>query len=181
VITGSAKGTRLKAPAAARPTADSVRSALFDVVARDIPGARVLDLFAGSGALGIEALSRGASEATFVEADHQAAQVIAENLAAAKLEGTVVRTDVERFLAGKETSYDLVFLDPPYERGLPFVAKILEKLAVGAWVSPGGTVVAESPVGDLELPKAFRVTRTKKFGQTQVTIAVNDGEQRDDP
>jgi 16S rRNA (guanine966-N2)-methyltransferase len=178
VITGIAKGTRLKSPDVARPTADNVRSTIFDILGADCEGARVLDLFAGSGALGIEALSRGAGEATFVENDTTAIKVIGENLAAARLEGTIVRNDVDRALSTQVPEpYDLVFLDPPYERGLPFVAEILEKLAVGGWVSPGGTVVVEAPAGDLELPKSFRATRTRKFGQTQVTIAVNDGEQ----
>jgi 16S rRNA (guanine966-N2)-methyltransferase len=181
VITGTAKGTRLKSPETARPTADNVRTTIFDILGADCEGARVLDLFAGSGALGIEALSRGAIQATFVETDRAACEVIEENLAATKLEGEVVKNDAERFLDRAPTKpYDLVFLDPPYERGLRFVANILQKLAVGGWVAPGGTVVAEAPAGELELPPTLRPTRTRKFGQTQVTIAVNDGEQSDD-
>lgn len=177
VISGAAKGMRLKSPVTARPTADNVRSTMFDILGADCEGARVLDLFAGSGALGIEALSRGAARATFVESDKQAAKVIEDNLEAARLDGDIVKTDAVRFLdQTPREPYDLVFLDPPYDRGLPFVAEILEKLAVSGWVSSGGTVVAESPVGELALPKSFRPTRTRKFGQTQVTIAVNDGE-----
>lgn len=177
VITGVAKGTRLKSPEGARPTADNVRSAIFDILGTDCEGARILDLFAGSGALGIEALSRGAREATFVESDPKACKVIEQNLGAAKLTGRVRRGDVERFLAREpDEPYDLVFLDPPYERGLPFVAQILAKLAAGAWVATGGTVVAESPAGDLDIPTSLRRTRSKRFGRTQVTIAVNEGE-----
>jgi 16S rRNA (guanine966-N2)-methyltransferase len=181
VITGIAKGRRLRSPETARPTADSVRSSIFNILGPDCRDARVLDLFAGSGALGIEALSRGAKHATFVDNDREACRAIEENLAVTRLEGTLVRTDAERFLDGAPGEpYDLVFLDPPYERGLPFVAQILEKLAAGAWVSRGGTVVAEAPAGEIDLPAAFRQTRTRRFGQTQVTIAVNDGEAIDD-
>jgi 16S rRNA (guanine966-N2)-methyltransferase len=167
----------LKAPRSTRPTADNVRTTIFDILGADCEGSCVLDLFAGSGALGIEALSRGAVRATFVEAGKAACAIIEQNLAAARLGGDIVKADAEHYLErGTAEAYDLVFLDPPYERGLRFVAEILEKLAVGGWVSPGGTVVIEAPAGDLELPKSFRPTRTRKFGQTQVTIAVNNGE-----
>ena len=116
VVAGELGGRRLHAPAggATRPTADKVREALFSIVG-DIEGARVLDLFAGSGALGIEALSRGAADATFVERAGPAVAAIRRNLLELGLEGDVRRGDVARFLkrAAGEPPFDLVFCDPP--------------------------------------------------------------------
>lgn len=179
VISGSAKGHRLRTVkgATTRPTADHVRQALFDILGQRCTGLRVLDLFAGSGALGIEALSRGAREAVLVESDPAACRLIRENLEATRLEGRgrVVRADVLRFLARTTGEpFDLVFLDPPYGRGLAFVARVLGKLASAAWIRPGGTVVAETEVGVVELPAPLRETRTRTFGRTQITVAVRE-------
>ena len=128
VIAGRFGGRRLSAPRGARtrPTADRVREALFSVLG-DLEGARVLDLFAGSGALGIEALSRGAAEATFVDSAPAALRALRENLTALDLEAEVRRADARGFLrsarkAGRE--YDLVFLDPPYRRAAALTASL---------------------------------------------------------
>jgi 16S rRNA (guanine966-N2)-methyltransferase len=126
VIAGKARGTRLKVPPeATRPSTDRLREALFSILEPRIADADVLDLFAGSGALGIEALSRGARAAQFVEADREAARVIEENLRKARLTegGRVVRMDVFAWLEGKPDPCDLVLADPPY------AAKCSEDLA----------------------------------------------------
>ena len=179
VTGGSAKGARLRSLAGAdtRPTTDMARKAIFDILGPSVEGARVLDLFAGTGALGIEALSRGAKEAVFVESSREACGLILQNLTAIGIgaNGVVRRRDAERFLAREASEpFDLAFLDPPYGRGLRFVARILGKLGAGRWIRPGGTVVVEAASGSLEWPDGFRETRSKRFGRTQVTLAVHD-------
>jgi len=179
VIAGSAKGRRLRTPRASemRPTTDMARQTIFDILGDAPVGARVLDLFAGAGTLGIEALSRGASEAMFVDDDRDACAVILANLEATSLRanGTIRRADVLRFLSRQSSvRYDLAFLDPPYGRGLGFVARVLDVLAVRTWMQPGGTVVVEAEVGQVDWPPGFRETRTRRFGRTQVSMAVSD-------
>src|SRR3954452_1514587 len=118
-IAGSAGGGRLAVPTrGVRPTMDRVKAAIFSSLGETVIGARVLDLFAGTGALGIEALSRGAANARFVDHDRQAVAVIERNLAKTKLSGRVVQRDVFDFLRGpiSQESYDIIFADPPYEK-----------------------------------------------------------------
>lgn len=180
VISGSAGSRRLRAPAGARPTTDRVRQALFDMLG-DLADARVLDLFAGSGALGIEALSRGAREAVFVDSSRQACDVVLQNLQVTGLRGgaTIRRADATRWVARKAGDpFDLVFLDPPYGSGLGFVARVLGRLVDGGWVRAGGTVVVEGEPGALEWPPGLCETRTRRFGRTQIYLAVY-GEQPD--
>jgi 16S rRNA (guanine966-N2)-methyltransferase len=177
VTGGDAKGIRLRTlrGSETRPTADQVRKAIFDILGPGVQGARVLDLFAGSGALGIDALSRGAAEAVFVESNREACSVIMNNLAttACRGRGLVRRADAERFLNRKaRPAFDLAFLDPPYARGLGFVARVLGKLGSGSWIRQGGTCVVESPVGTIEWPEGFRQTKVRPFGRTQIAVAV---------
>src|ERR687889_1750864 len=133
VIAGTAKGIRLRAPGAGtRPLADRVKQTLFAILEPDLPGADLLDLFAGSGAGGIEALSRGAASATFVEKDQGAAAVIDANLRAASLAGpaaSVVRWDVMRWLTEShpDQQFDLVLVDPPYAE-TELLTRVLEVL-----------------------------------------------------
>lgn len=187
VTGGRAKGARLQTLRGpeTRPTADQVRKAIFDILGPDVAGTRVLDLFAGTGALGIEALSRDAAEVVLVESSRSACSVILANLTSTGLRdrGLVRRADVERFLhRSPEEAYDLAFLDPPYARGLGFVARILGKLAGrgqgngqdGGWIRAGGTVVVESVVGAVPWPKGFQQTRVRPFGRTQVAVAVRE-------
>jgi 16S rRNA (guanine966-N2)-methyltransferase len=186
VISGIAKGRRLRATKSPemRPTTDMARQTIFDMLGPAVDGARVLDLFAGAGTLGIGALSRGAREAVFVEQDRDACGVILQNLEATGLRGTahIRRTDVRRFLSRQpRTPFDLVFLDPPYGRGLGFVARVLEKLANGAWVHRGTTIVVEAQEGEVDWPPRFHETRTRKFGRTRVSLAVIDGNEGDLP
>ena len=184
VISGTAKGRRLRATKSPemRPTTDMARQTIFDVLGDAPNDARVLDLCAGAGTLGIEALSRGAREAVFVEQEREACAIILQNLEATGLRsaGHIRRADVLRFLARPpRMPFDLVFLDPPYARGLGFVARALEKLAAGAWVHGGATVVVEAQQGDVAWPAGFRETRTRKFGRTLVSMAVMDGNESD--
>lgn len=177
VVAGEAKGRRLQAPPgdATRPTLDRVREAVFNaLVSLDaVDGARVLDLFAGSGALGIEALSRGAVHATFVERDAVARRAIDANLATTGLadRAEVVARDAMAFLgpaAGAAAgNFDLVLLDPPYDTDDVVWAEILDSVAR---VAPGGVVVAESARA-VSLPPSWHVLREKGYGSTLVVIA----------
>jgi 16S rRNA (guanine966-N2)-methyltransferase len=172
IIAGSRKGARIFAPKGleTRPTGDRVREAIFNLVG-PVEGMHVLDLYAGSGAMGLEALSRGAESATFVEADRAAAETIVKNLDKLGLEGaTVLREDAARRLASDAASgrrYDLVLIDPPY-RMLPGVLPMLER-HLPAVVAARGLVVVESDAReepDLPLPKRT----SRRYGAARVTL-----------
>jgi 16S rRNA (guanine966-N2)-methyltransferase len=174
VIAGTARGIRLEAPGSGtRPLADRVKQTLFAILEQDLKGARVLDLFAGSGAAGIEALSRGANSATFVEHDAGAVRVIAANLARTGLAGpaaVVVRDDAVRWLRRAATEpFDVVILDPPYDRK-DLLVEALE--ALGPVVVPDGRVVAkhfwrDAPPATLGL---LASERDRRFGETALTF-----------
>ena len=174
VIAGSARGIRLEAPGpGTRPLADRVKQTLFAILEPDLEGARVLDLFAGSGAAGIEALSRGARSATFVEHDAGAAKVIASNLARAGLAGpaaVVVRDDALRWLRRIDVEpFDVVIVDPPYDR-TELLFDALE--AVAPLVAPGGRIVAkhfwrDAPPATVGL---LASERDRRFGETALTF-----------
>jgi 16S rRNA (guanine966-N2)-methyltransferase len=147
VIAGRYGGRRLQAPpgAATRPTSDRVREALFSILGPRVDGAAVLDLFAGSGALGIEALSRGAERATFVENAPPAVRALRANLAALGADAEVARADALRWLraaSGGGRQYSLVFLDPPYRRAAALGADLSD--AMPAVLGPGALVISES-------------------------------------
>jgi 16S rRNA (guanine966-N2)-methyltransferase len=168
VIAGEFRGRRLAAPRGARtrPTADRVREALFSMLG-DVSGARVLDLYAGSGALGIEALSRGAESVLFVERDARAAGVIERNLASLGLDEAVLRQDAVRFLARAEGTFDLVFCDPPYDWASRLAGPLAEHLP--ALTPEGARIVTESDKRmPLELPFALLTERT--YGDTRIAI-----------
>jgi 16S rRNA (guanine966-N2)-methyltransferase len=168
VIAGTFKGRRLQAPRGARtrPTADRVREALFSILG-DVGGARVLDLYAGSGALGIEALSRGAESALFVEHDARAADAIERNLIAVGVEAPVVRQDVLRFLGRAEGPFDLVFCDPPYDSASGLAEPLAERLQ--ALTPENARIVTESDKRrPLELP--FPLLRERVYGDTRIAI-----------
>jgi 16S rRNA (guanine966-N2)-methyltransferase len=178
VIAGSAKGVRLRAPGpGTRPLSDRVKQTLFAILEPDLPGARFLDLFAGSGAAGIEALSRGAAAATFVEKDQGAAAVIDANLKAAALAGpaaNVVRWDVVRWLqepnAGE--SFDLVVVDPPYAE-TELLGRILAILGEpAAPLAPGARVIAKHFWRDRppERIGMLAAERDRRFGETALTF-----------
>jgi len=168
VVAGRFKGRRLAAPRGTRtrPTADRVREALFSMLG-DVGGARVLDLYAGSGALGIEALSRGADSAVFVERDAKAVAAIERNLAAVGVEETVVRQDVERFLARADGAFDLVFCDPPYDSAARLAGPLAEHLP--ALCAEDARIVTESDKRNpLVLPFPLLVERA--YGDTRIAI-----------
>ena len=148
VIAGTAGGRRLVAPAAVRPTTDRVREALFASIGDDVRGARVLDLYAGSGAVTVEALSRGASGAVVVEAD-AAVDACRANLTTTGLadRAEVRAVPVAAFLAAGAAGspFDLVFADPPYDEAAPAVAALLDGLARPGWLAPAARVVVETP------------------------------------
>ena len=168
VVAGTFKGRRLVAPRGTRtrPTADRVREALFSMLG-DVGGARVLDLYAGSGALGIEALSRGADSAVFVESDARAIAAIERNLASIGVEATVSRQDVMRFLAGADGPFDLVFCDPPYDSASRLAGPLAERLP--ALTAEDARIVTESDKRNpLQLPFPLLVERA--YGDTRIAI-----------
>jgi 16S rRNA (guanine966-N2)-methyltransferase len=167
-VAGEFRGRRLAAPRGVRtrPTADRVREALFSILG-DVNGARVLDLYAGSGALGIEALSRGAESAEFVERDPRAAAVLERNLTSLGLDQAVHRQDALRFLVRSEGTFDLVFVDPPYDSASLLAEPLSERLP--AVTVEGARIVTESDKRmPLELPFPLLTERT--YGDTRIAI-----------
>jgi len=178
VIAGEAKGRRLasiRGPGI-RPTSDRVREALFSALGPTVAGARVLDLYAGSGALGIEALSRGAALAVFVEHARDALEVIRANLALTGLEARarVVGSTVERFLdagldAGRAGPFDLVLIDPPYAEGPP--TRQLRSLAAGPLLAPGASVVVEGRGSDAGPPvDGLELVSVRRYGDSSLAF-----------
>jgi 16S rRNA (guanine966-N2)-methyltransferase len=180
VIAGSARGVRLAAPGpGTRPLTDRVKQTLFGILEPELEGAAVLDLFAGSGAGGIEALSRGAASAVFVEKDGGAARVIAENLRRTRTEaaGRVVRREAVAWLAeaGRAPDrWDVVLVDPPYA-DVDALVRVLG--AVGAVVRPGGVVVAKHFWRDAPPPGIGLLAseRERRFGETALTFYRREG------
>ena len=174
VIAGSAGGIRLAVPKrGVRPTMDRVKAAIFSSLGNAVVGARVLDLFAGSGALGIEALSRGASSVVFVESDRQSVGIIEGNLAKTKLKGQVRQQDVFDFLRHASAEmFDIVFADPPYEKtdnGERFTEKLLTNEALAQLLGPDAIFVLEKrPDENLPEMKQWRLLRQKTYGTTEV-------------
>jgi 16S rRNA (guanine966-N2)-methyltransferase len=160
-----------------RPTTDRVRESLFNVLASriDFAGAAVLDLYAGSGALGLEALSRGATSAVFVESDHRAAAVIDKNIATLGAHAAAVRRGpVAAVLAGgADRSADLVFADPPYEVPAAEIEQMLVALVGGGWVRAGTVVVVERAAAGPELlwPNGWEPWPSRRYGDTRIELA----------
>ena len=182
VIAGSAGGIRLAAPKrGVRPTMDRVKAAIFSSLGDAVVEARVLDLFAGSGALGIEALSRGASCVVFVEENRQSVEIIESNLARTKLNGRVRQQDVFDFLryASGAEMFDIIFADPPYEKtkdGKRLTEKLLANEALAQLLEPDGIFVLEKRPGEtLSETKLWRVIREKTYGATEVLFLLQSG------
>jgi 16S rRNA (guanine966-N2)-methyltransferase len=160
-----------------RPTTDRVRESLFNVlsVRVDFAGAVVLDLYAGSGALGLEALSRGAASAVFVEADHRAAAVIAKNIASLGAAGATLRRGAVAAVlgAGAERPVDLVLADPPYDVSETEINDMVSALANHNWTKSGTVVVVERGMGSppLAWPDGWRVWPTRSYGDTRLDMA----------
>ncbi len=179
VITGTARGKRLKELSGdnVRPTADRVKEGLFSSIQFDIEGRRVLDLFAGSGQLGIEALSRGAQTATFIDNSIESVGIIKENLKTTCLEkqAVVFRSDYSDFLSATKSVYDIAFIDPPFALGLWEDA--LKKI-IGV-MSEAGIIICEHPK-EVTLPEIisdFKVRKQYRYGKILVTIYARSREQ----
>jgi 16S rRNA (guanine966-N2)-methyltransferase len=162
IIAGSAKGRNLVGPKGqgTRPMTGRAREALFSSLADRVPGARLLDLYAGSGSLGLEALSRGALSAVFVEKDRQALSALRRNVAIIDLGGEVIGGDVGRYLDRCTSMFDLVFVDPPYALSLASVEEVLSKLE--RLLEPDALVVVHRRVGE-DPPAGFG--RLKPVGE----------------
>ncbi len=178
VITGRAKGVSLATPdgVLTRPTSDRVKEALFSIVQFDLPGAKILDLFGGTGQLGIEALSRGAASAVFVDSREDACRLIRENLRRTKLqeEGKVVRCDYLEYLKRCNERFDIIILDPPYAE--VFLENALKMLTEIDILQSGGIIIAERPLGK-QLPwdfEGFTRSRDYKYGNTLITLYRKD-------
>ena len=189
VITGTARGRRLLEleGSETRPTTDRVKEGLFSALQFDIEGAKVLDLFAGTGQLGIECLSRGAESAVFVELRKDAAGIVKKNLALTGLadRGTVINGNARDFVTRTSERFDLVFLDPPYASGL--LEEILERITAPGFdiLRPYGIIVAEHPAEKTlpVLPPPYRLLRTYRYGKIAVTLFRRDemNKTRNDP
>ena len=179
VISGKARGVNLKTPEGmkTRPTADRVKEALFSIIQFELPGKRILDLFGGTGQLGIEALSRDAKSAVFVDAGEDACRLIKENLRRARMEADakVIKSDYLAYLDRCREKFDIIFLDPPYAE--VFLENALKRITEIDILQSGGIIVTERPLGK-ELPWDFPgYTRSKdyKYGKTLLTIYRKDG------
>ena len=180
VIAGEARGRSLEAlpgTDVTRPTLSQVKEAMFSIVQFDLPGARVLDLYAGSGQLGIEALSRGAKSAVFVDAREDACKLIRENLKRTRLQedARVVRSDYLDYLSRCREQYDIIFLDPPYAE--VFLENSLNRITEIDILHSGGIIVAERPLGK-ELPwdyPGYTRSRDYQYGKILLTFYRKDG------
>ena len=173
VISGSARGKRLESPEGlhTRPTTDRVKESVFNLLQPYVYGASVLDAFAGSGALGIEALSRGAVHSIFLENDRAAAEIVRRNLSGTHLteKATVYEGDALSFLDRTSEKFSLIFLDPPYDSGL--YTLVLEKISRKELLSEHGVIVAEQRAGEtISLPDGLSVMKERKYGKTAIFV-----------
>jgi len=176
IVAGRFKGTALAAPKSqcTRPTSDRLREAIFNILAHglemDLEGVRVLDLFAGTGALGFEAISRGAGHCTFIEEGAEARGVIRRNMEAMGLNGAakIFRRDATRLGdTGTIAPFDLVFADPPYDRGLG--EKALSSASSGGWLKPEAVcVLEERATANVDVPAGFELIDRRQAGDSQV-------------
>jgi 16S rRNA (guanine966-N2)-methyltransferase len=177
IIGGEWRGRKFRFPpvAAIRPTTDRVRETVFNWLQPMVVGSRCLDLYAGSGALGLEALSRGAREVVFVDVDAAVVRHLGETLAAFGCDrGRVVRSDALRFLAGAPEPFDVVFLDPPFAE--PVLDAACSAIERDGWLAPGGLVYLEAPAvaGPPELPVGWTLLRSKRAGEVGYHLARRD-------
>lgn len=177
IIGGEWRGRKIRFPpvSAIRPTPDRVRETLFNWLQGVTPGSRCLDLYAGSGALGFEALSRGAVEVVFVDVEPAVVRHIGDTLRELGCDrGRAVAADAEGFLARSATPFDVIFLDPPFaEPVLPDICRCIE---AGGWLKDGGLVYLESPAatGEPELPSGWTLLKSKRAGEVGYHLARRD-------
>ncbi|MBR4875690.1 MAG: 16S rRNA (guanine(966)-N(2))-methyltransferase RsmD [Clostridia bacterium] len=184
IISGRLRGKALEAPKGmtTRPTTDKVKESIFNIIQFDLPDARVLDLFAGSGQLGLEALSRGAQSCVFVERDRASAAAVEKNIRACNLqpgEAKLYKGDAIGFLAmQKEHSYDIILLDPPY--GGELLRRALADIAQYDILAEGGMILCEKAPEDViePLPEGYSLLREYKYGQIMLCkVARTEGEE----
>lgn len=174
VITGTARGRRLKEPEGldTRPTADRVKEGIFSSIQFEVEGRRVLDLFGGTGQMGVEALSRGAAHCVFVELRKEAAGIIRDNLSLTGLadRAQVIQGDALAYLSRCRESFDVIFLDPPYASEL--LEKALETITTIDIVSENGIIVCEngSSVGWPEVPAPYRLQKEYRYGKVRTAL-----------
>lgn len=173
IISGLRRGLKLDAPSgmSTRPTTDRVKESVFNIIQSYLPADKVLDLFGGSGALGIEAISRGSNLCVFVDIDKDAIDIIKSNITKARFEdkAVILRKDVFSFLDGCSEKFDIIFLDPPYNK--MFLMPVFEKIYKKDLLCEGGIIVVESEVGGEE-PKSddFLCIKSVKYGKTVVSV-----------
>lgn len=175
VIAGTHRGRRLEAPDTndTRPVMDFVKESLFSSIVAEVPGAAVLDLFAGAGSFGIEAMSRGADSAVFVESGRKALAALEANLATLRIEADVVPTPVERFVDVDQRRFDLVFCDPPWPLASQTVADLLSRLAPR--LDSDTTVIVTRRTGDAAPePVGLRIDDVRAHGDTTIIRYVMD-------
>ncbi|MBQ9757435.1 MAG: 16S rRNA (guanine(966)-N(2))-methyltransferase RsmD [Clostridia bacterium] len=173
VISGSARGRKLIAPNGldTRPTTDRVKESIFNIIMPYLPANCVLDLFSGSGAMGIESLSRGSNHCTFVENNKDAQKVTVQNIELSKVgdRADVVFGDAMEYLDKSNRQFDVIFLDPPYNTGL--LTKAITKIFENNLLSGNGIIVAESEyMGEEPTSDFFSIKKTAKYGKTTVFI-----------
>ena len=172
IVSGSARGRKLFTPAGMdiRPTTDKVKEALFSILQFDLPGRRALDLFAGTGQLGLEAISRGAAFAVFTDSSKKAVELVKKNVALTGFgaQSSVLLTDAFSFLSSTEDSFDLVFVDPPYEKGLcEKAAALLPRV-----LRPGAIVVCESRPEETLPQQIGSLTAVKEYRYSGIRLTV---------
>lgn len=177
IIGGEWRGRRIHFPplAAIRPTPDRVRETVFNWLQGVVPGSRCLDLYAGSGALGLEALSRGAREVVFVDVEPAVIRQLGETLRMLGCDrGRALRSDAGDFLESPDAPFDVIFLDPPF--AMPVLAEACRRIEAGGWLAPGGFVYLESPAadGEPELPAGWTLLRSKRAGEVGYHLARRD-------
>ena len=180
IIGGEWRGRRIRFPGKGgiRPTPDRVRETLFNWLAEEVPGSHCLDLFAGSGALGLEALSRGAAQSTFVELDRENAMRLRETAALLAPErATVIQANAVAWLGRAASPHDIVFLDPPFDAGL--LTEAMRLLESCGWLAPAARIYVEMPArqGAPVLPAAWRMHRTGRAGAVGYHLARRTGEE----
>lgn len=176
VITGSARGRKLKTPANydIRPTTDNVKESMFNILNFDIEGRRVLDLFAGTGQLGIEALSRGAKEAVFVDVSKESISIVKDNLKLCGFYSTVIQSDAIEFLKNTKP-FDIILIDPPYDSQM--YDSVIDSIVKFDLLNHGGIIIAESRP-DCVLPDVsdpYRKNKEYRYGKVKLTSYVKEG------
>ena len=177
IIGGEWRGRKIRFPPvqAIRPTPDRVRETVFNWLQGVTPGSRCLDLYAGSGALGLEALSRGANEVVFVDVEPAVVRHIGDTLRELGCDrGRAVRSDAAGFLAGPPTPFDVIFLDPPFAE--PVLPETCRRIEAGGWLKAGGLVYLEAPAaaGAPELPPGWTLLKSKRAGEVGYHLARRD-------